>query len=405
MPKDHSRDAVRSLRPRAAIGTAAEAQGVSVWVGGPVPPQSPNYQTNYQTSTTKNPKKTSSNGPGAANELPPEIALKISKHLNIKDLARAAVAWRSFAIASYALPEFIKAECARFSLVANHMRTWRPEELRFIRDRIEQYNFAWTTLQYSGGQFFSIPETNEDTPWAGSFKWRSGSRFMGESNGYLYDVGSWEGPGRAGPEMCARVCLYKTPSFRTGVVDLQRRQFNVTLKSHYVKAVAVDPVAQVVAILEFNNNHSAHPYSRIPYLHVYALSDGQHIATTQFRVGFQTGAEVYHMEVHREMVCVIAHFRDTCSEIHLQSWTGTPRYVPSMRVSIHHRFPVHHGRPFHHDRKGQAGFPRPNPKPRRHSGQCPDEHPAYGQFSRSWWRGLDPQRHLFDTQYLAVRAS
>jgi hypothetical protein len=130
------------------------------------------------------------------------------------------------------------------------MRTWPSEILRHVRDRIEQYNFAWTTLQYSLGQSFTIPQTTDDTPWAGSYGWRSGNRFMGESNGYMYDVGSWETPGPTGPQMWARVYLYQAPSLRTGEMDLKRTEYNIALRSHYVKAVSVDPVGNVVAILE-----------------------------------------------------------------------------------------------------------------------------------------------------------
>lgn len=298
----------------------AESQGMSRWVGDPVPQRYPSHPSSSQGPA----------GPGAANRIPPEIMLRISKHLDIKDLARAAVVWRSAAQATYASPEFIKAECARFSLLTNHMRTWAPDSFRQIRDRIEQYNFAWTTLQYTFGQFFSIPETTAETMWLGSHGWRSGNHFMGESNGYLYDACSWEAAGPAGPQMWARVCLYDAPSLRTGEVGLKRRQFNVNLQSHYVKAVAVEPVAQVVGILEYNLHNTNNIHSRIPYLHVYSLKDGQHIGTLKMSIGFQIGAEVSHMEMHGEMVCIIAHYPaygKTVSEIHIQHWAGATRIV------------------------------------------------------------------------------
>lgn len=69
---------------------------------------------------------------------------------------------------------------------------------------------------------------------------------MGESNGYIYDVLSWQGQGG----MLARVSLYQLPSFRIAEIELKRTQFDVVLRSHFVRAVAVDPVGQVVAVLE-----------------------------------------------------------------------------------------------------------------------------------------------------------
>ncbi|KAJ7487775.1 hypothetical protein FB451DRAFT_726849 [Mycena latifolia] len=248
MPKDYSKEERRSLRPPppvSAVAMMAQSQGASRWVGGPVPPNSFDYQTK-NTTNSQRPRR-----PGAANRVPPEIALKISKHLDIRDLARAALVWRPATEATYASPQFIMSECGRFSLMTNNMLAWPPEVMRSVRERIAQYNFAWSTLQYTSGKFFSIPETTEETPWAGSFGWKSGNRFMGESNGHLYDVGSWMAPGPStGLQMWARVCLYQVPSLRTGQTELIRRQFNVALMSHYVKAVCVDPFAQLVAILE-----------------------------------------------------------------------------------------------------------------------------------------------------------
>lgn len=116
-----------------------------------------------------------------------------------------------------------------------------------VRDRMEQYNFAWSTLLYSGSQNISIPGTTQDTPWAGSKDWKSGHTFMGESNGYMYNVATMGPPGA---QMQASVCVYQLPSLRTGETDLRRTEFNVVLRSHFVKAVTVDPVGQVVAILE-----------------------------------------------------------------------------------------------------------------------------------------------------------
>ncbi|KAJ7135991.1 hypothetical protein C8R44DRAFT_391178 [Mycena epipterygia] len=325
MPKDYTRDVVR--RPRPVAGTAAvmaEAQGTSFWVGGGTPMPIFNAQNN-----TIHGKLLPG---GAANRIPPEIALKISEYLNVKDLARTAMAWRPVAMASYASPEFVKLECARFSLLTNHSLTWRPDMMRHVRDRMEQYNFAWATLQYSGSQSFDIPQTTQDTPWAGSNNWRSGNRFTGESNGYVYDVGSWE----AGPRIQARICLYQLPSLRTGEIDVKRRQFDIALNSHFVKAVCVDPVGQVIAILEYNNNESPNPCSRIPFLHVYHLKNGHHIKTVMMRVGFDLLSEVYHMEVHGEMVCVVADVAGSPnnypeSDVRVQNWTGADRCVSISR--------------------------------------------------------------------------
>ncbi|KAJ6590628.1 hypothetical protein DFH09DRAFT_1139876 [Mycena vulgaris] len=327
MPKDSSKGDRREVarRPPPVIGSAAmmaEAQGMDCWVGGPV-------QANMSSYHSKTVSATPPRSGGAANRIPTEIALQISKHLNVRDLARAAVAWRPVYHASHAFPEFIRTECARFGLVANHMRTWPSQLLAQVRDRIEQYNFAWSTLQYSGGQFFSIPQTSDETPWAGSLGWKSGKRFMGESNGYVYDVGSWD----AGPQVCARVRLYQAPSFRTGEINLKCTQIDVALRSHYVKAVSVDPVGQVVAILEYNNNEGANPHSRIPYLHVYDLK-GKHVGTARLMVGFQMSSEVYHMELHGEMLCIVANYRygkDMISEMLIQNWCGAQRYVSISR--------------------------------------------------------------------------
>ncbi|KAJ7432914.1 hypothetical protein B0H11DRAFT_2123692 [Mycena galericulata] len=324
MPRDYTKELAR--RPRPVVGTAAimaEAQGTSFWVGGPVSRTSPYPTQNYAV------KAKPLTGRGAANRIPPEIALKISEYLGVKDLARGAVAWRSLAMASHATPEFIRAECARFSLLIQSPSTWPPQVLRQVRDRMDQYNHAWSTLQYSDTKFFTILQTSDVTPWAGSNEWRSGNHFMGESNGYVYDACSWEAPGPAGTQMLARVCLTQVPSLRTGEVDLKRTQFNVVLSSHYVKAVTVDPVAQVVGILEYNNGYTENVYSRIPVLHVYHLK-GHRLGSVQIRVGFQTGAEVYHMEMHGEMVCIVANHstnKGTLSAIMIQNWTGAARYV------------------------------------------------------------------------------
>lgn len=89
MPRDYTRDVVR--RPRPVVGTTAvmaEAQGASFWVGGGTPMPTFNAQNN---TVHGNPPPG-----GAANRIPPEIALKISKYLNVKDLARTAMVGAHF---------------------------------------------------------------------------------------------------------------------------------------------------------------------------------------------------------------------------------------------------------------------------------------------------------------------
>lgn len=163
---------------------------------------------------------------------------------NLKD--SVAQAWRALANASQDTSEFIRAECARFSLRVSGTWTSRSDSLRPMRDRMAQYNHAWSTLQHTFGQFFTIPQTTDDTSWAGSLGWQPGSNFMGESNGYVFNAISWAD----GPQFRAQVSLYQVPSLRTGKMGLDRVQINVALASHYVKAVAVDSVAGLVGILE-----------------------------------------------------------------------------------------------------------------------------------------------------------
>ncbi|KAJ7512090.1 hypothetical protein B0H11DRAFT_474041 [Mycena galericulata] len=304
-------------------------------------------------------------------------------------------------MASHATPEFIRAECARFSLLTQSPSTWPPQVLRQVRDRMDQYNHAWSTLQYSDTKFFTIPQTSDVTPWAGSNEWRSGNHFMGESNGYVYDACSWEAPGPAGTQMLARVCLTQVPSLRTGEVDLKRIQFNVVLSSHYVKAVTVDPVAQVVGILEYNNGYSENVYSRIPVLHVYHLK-GHRLGSVQIRVGFQTGAEVYHMEMHGEMVCIVANHstnKGTLSAIMIQNWTA--RQSPCLGKVVYW-FSVHYGRPIYHDRKVKDSSCRRSPQLSHQDRARPEEHAAdqisYGHKQR----GLDTDQHHLVTQHIKL---
>lgn len=66
----------------------AEAQGTSFWVGGPAPVNAYAAQHN-STKEKKNEKPLTERG--AANRIPPEIALKISEYLGVRDLARGAV--------------------------------------------------------------------------------------------------------------------------------------------------------------------------------------------------------------------------------------------------------------------------------------------------------------------------
>ncbi|KAF7350441.1 hypothetical protein MVEN_01349300 [Mycena venus] len=300
--------------PRPVVGTAAimaEAQCISRWVGGPTKPHGFTSQKYAQT-----PQK-----PGAANRIPPEIAAKISKYLDVKDLGRAALAWRPVALASYASPEFIKLECGRYSLMTNGFSRWSPDTMYAVRMRMEQYNFAWSTLQYASSLAFSLPHTTQDTPWAGHEHFKSGNCFMGESNGYMYDVSSWEASGPQGEADASKT--------ETG---LKTTQINLVLQKHFVKAVTVDPVEQIIGILEFNTLSTYDVYSRIPILHVYNLN-GQHLVSTQIRIGFQTGAEIYHLEMHGEMVCIIANYSSTesligiASDINIQNWTGKSRAV------------------------------------------------------------------------------
>jgi hypothetical protein len=86
MPKNFSKDYGKEprLKPRPMVGTAAimmEAQGISPWVGGPT--------TSYGFTTPSY--MTPPNEPGAANRIPPEIAAKIAKYLDVKDLGRATL--------------------------------------------------------------------------------------------------------------------------------------------------------------------------------------------------------------------------------------------------------------------------------------------------------------------------
>ncbi|KAJ7755346.1 hypothetical protein DFH07DRAFT_821975 [Mycena maculata] len=367
----------REYWPQSVAGTArimAEAQGTSFWQGGPV-------QTNaYPPQKSQSRRKSTSPTEGAANRIPLEIALKISEHLNVRDLARGAVAWRPLALASHANPEFIRTECARFSLLSHAPFTCTPEVLRQVRERMAQYNFAWSTLQYSYAQSFTLPSSDvmprsggHETPWAGSHEWRSGNHFMGESNGYVYDARSWEVPG---PRMLGRVCVTQIPSLRVGEMGLKSFQFDVNLTSGYMKAVTVDPVGKRVGILEYNNGYTDNPCTRIPVLHVRSLKEGQFEGSVEIRTPLSAAAEVYHMEFHGKMVCIVANhstINGTFSEMVIQDWTVyngrvfvscrsifiLPRVSPYLTIvstvfsrCLLYWFSVHHARPLHHDRKG-----------------------------------------------------
>ncbi|KAJ7637143.1 hypothetical protein FB45DRAFT_457176 [Roridomyces roridus] len=260
---------------------------------------------------------------GAANRIPTEIAIKISKYLSVKDLAHGAVAWRALASASQDTASFIRAECARFSLRILGSWTARTDLLPGMRDRIAQYNHAWSTLQYTFGQSFVIPQTAYDTPWAGSFEWRSGTQFMGESGGWTYNAHS-----RVQNEVFkARVSLYENPSLRTGEMGFKNVQIDVSLYSGYVKAVAVDSVARYVGVLEYSDQDAGGGYASIPILHVFHLDNGNRLISARLRFyGFPVGAEVYHMEIHGQMVCVAANYdsfgQGTRSDVIVQNWTG-----------------------------------------------------------------------------------
>ncbi|KAJ7336279.1 hypothetical protein DFH08DRAFT_1083084 [Mycena albidolilacea] len=326
MPQDYTlRDYNKEprLKPRQATSQAAllESQGISRWIRGPTMPY----------GFTPRPSRQAPKQPGAANRIPLEIASHISSYLDVKDLGRAAMAWRPVAQATNASPEFIKLECGKYSLLVNDSLRWPPDTTRMVRDRMEQYNFAWSTLLYSGSQDISIPGTTQDTPWAGSNDWKSGHTFMGESNGYMYNVATMGPPGA---QMQARVCVYQLPSLRTGETDLRRTEFNVVLRSHFVKAVTVDPVGQVVAILEFNNN--AHDQSPGAFLHVYNLN-GRHMRSVQITTFLKPAAEVAHMELNGEMVCIVTHYPSyrsligTASDVFMQNWVGQTRFAAPQR--------------------------------------------------------------------------
>ncbi|KAJ7145321.1 hypothetical protein C8R43DRAFT_1196820 [Mycena crocata] len=329
MSTDHRKHP--SHRPPPIIGTAAiiaESQGTSFWVGSPPPSRKIPIPAHGK----------SVHGRGTANSIPTEVALEISKYLDVRDLARSsrserAQVWRPLAMASHASPEFIRAECERYNLVVNGAT---PETISAIRDLMERYNFAWSTLQFSGATLFSVPQTNALTVWAGSHNWQSGNRFMGESNGYVYDVSNWVAHGPAGGQSFqARVCLHQLPSLRTGETDFRRIQIDQPLKSHFVKAVTVDPVARRIAVLEFNNQHTYDIHSRIPILHIYDLN-GHWQGSVIIRVGFQPTAEVFHLELHGDMVCIIANHNSSngpTSETVIQNWAG----AEVRNVHVHRR--------------------------------------------------------------------
>ncbi|KAJ6486931.1 hypothetical protein C8R45DRAFT_272767 [Mycena sanguinolenta] len=179
---------------------------------------------------------------------------------------------------------------------------------------MQQYNFAWTTLQFSASKSFNIPGTSPDTMWAGSKDWRSGSHFMGESNGYIYEVSTWKTPG----VVQAKLCLYQLPSLRTGGTDLKKLEFNINLRTDSLKAVTVDPVAKVVALLELSA------------LHVYNFQ-GRYFGLVPLLALFNPSAEIYHMELHGEMACIVSHYPSPnsligmASDVLIQSWVGERR--------------------------------------------------------------------------------
>ncbi|KAJ6631103.1 hypothetical protein B0H10DRAFT_1938650 [Mycena sp. CBHHK59/15] len=303
MPKEHT----RTLRPVSRVGTAAmmaEAAGASFWVG--------DGRINVKSTNTKPPQKDA-----AANRIPTEIALRITKHLDVKDLGRAAVAWRPAALASHAAPEFLRLECARFSLLVGRLSS---VSMRDVCDRMEQYNYAWSTLQFSIGNSFYIPETTINTVWAGSRDWQAGQNFMGESNGYMYEVRSWQAPDQ---QYQAMVTLYRVPSLRTGELDFNPVRFIVPLAAHFVKAVAVNPVEQVVAVLEFNNQTNSYLF-----VHLYDFT-GRYLANHSIETWHTMSAEVYHFELHGDMICVMiqSSVAPSQSKILAVNWRGSPRAV------------------------------------------------------------------------------
>ncbi|KAJ7019330.1 hypothetical protein C8F04DRAFT_278582 [Mycena alexandri] len=191
---------------------------------------------------------------------------------------------------------------------------------------MQRYNFAWSTLLYSAARFVNIPQMTASTPWAGSHQWRSGNRFTGESNGYIYDVSSWA----VGSQFQARVSLHRLPSLRAGHGEVTH--FDVPLRKHFAKAVAVDPVKRRVAILEFDNNRAASgEHSSFPTVHVCTL-DGQDRVSAGFKLGLKPFTEIYHMELYKDTVCFVGNFPSSRhpngmeSNIVLQNWKGARRW-------------------------------------------------------------------------------
>ncbi|KAJ7770478.1 hypothetical protein B0H16DRAFT_1881494 [Mycena metata] len=283
----------------------------------PPPPSNPSDGTNT----------TPSNKPGAANRIPLEIALEISKYLDVRDLGRAAQAWHSIALASTASPEFIRLECARYSLLLHGSSDWTGAKMRVVRERMQRFNFAWSTLLYSTAQFVNIPQMTASTPWAGSHQWQSGNRFTGESNGYIYDVFSWA----VGSQFQARVSIHWLPSLRTRLGG-EVTHFDLPLRNHFVKAVAVDPVQRRVAILEFDNNpHARGEPSSFPIVHICTLDGRAPRRSVKYDYGIQPFTEIYHMELHQDMVCFVGnvpssrHPSGMESTVVFRNWRGARR--------------------------------------------------------------------------------
>ncbi|KAK7046660.1 hypothetical protein R3P38DRAFT_2875055 [Favolaschia claudopus] len=269
-----------------------------------------------------------------ANRIPPEIATIISKYMDVRDLARAARVWRPITGASQHPAEYIKMESEKYSLLVHYEfeeSLWSFDTIKTVLERMRQYNFAWSTLQHSSSISFAMPGTTANTMWAGSFNWKSGVHFMGESNGYMYEVISWKA--QVGPHetrMQTKINLKQLPSLRTGKTGFKERSIHMQVE--FVKAVCVEPLRKLVGILVFNSAIGADEASRTPILHVYRLN-GQYHAFVDLRTRFNALTEVSQMDMRAEMVCIVAHYPSFSSSNGLASHIFMQNIDGERRVS------------------------------------------------------------------------
>ncbi|KAJ7151164.1 hypothetical protein C8R46DRAFT_1123461 [Mycena filopes] len=302
------------------------------WVGGPTAPLPPPRAGFGQRPAiiarplNQRPPKSKVKAPS---HLPPEITLQISQHLDAKDLARGALVWRPLASVTQSSPEWIRMECARYSLLLNHPSKWSGEQRRAISEQMGRHNFAWSTMLYSTAAPIEATQMTSSTPWAGSYGWKSGSRFTGESNGYIYDVSSQ----RVGSQLRAEVTVYRLPSLRKRQLDLVKTRFDLTLHRGSVKAVTVDPVGRRVAVLEFDN--IGHPNHNLPpVLHLCSL-DGKPSQMIQIGLQLIPSSEIYHLELHKDMVCIVANYPSSNHNHGMESLIVLQNWRVSRHIVIH----------------------------------------------------------------------